>query len=111
MKLLLLLMGAAAMIGLAVPAHADETDDAFIASLQAAGFTFTDPGQAILAAKYVCSAVSGGTDMADVVKAIETKNSSLSEDKATKFTAIAASAYCPDAIKTTSATAPATAAS
>ncbi len=42
------------MIGLAVPAYADDTDDAFLASLNSAGFTYSDAGQAIRAAHYVC---------------------------------------------------------
>jgi uncharacterized protein DUF732 len=105
MKLLLTISGVAAVIGMAVPAHADDTDDAFIASLQQAGFTFTDAGQAIQAAHYVCSAASGGTAMADIAKAVQKGDSALSDDKAAKFTAIAANAYCPDAITTTSPTA------
>ncbi len=52
--------------------------------------------------------VNGGTQMPDVVKTLQSKNSSLSEDKANKFTAIAANAYCPDAISSTSSTPSAT---
>ena len=103
MKLLLILTSLAAIIGMAMPAHADSTDDAFIASLQAAGFTFPDPDRAIAAGKYVCQAVGQGTQMSDVVNTIQSKNSALSADKAAKFTAIAANAYCPDALSTTSA--------
>ena len=103
MKLLLTLTSLAAIIGMAVPAHADSTDDAFIASLQAADFTFPDPDRAIAAGKYVCQAVSQGTQIADVVKTIQSKNSALSEDKAAKFTVIAANAYCPQALSTESA--------
>jgi hypothetical protein len=40
--------------------------------------------------------------MADVVKTLQGKNPALNEDKANKFVAIAASAYCPDAISTSS---------
>jgi hypothetical protein len=103
MKLLLTLTSFAAIIGMAVPAHADSTDDAFIASLQAADFTFPDSDRAIAAGKYVCQAIGQGTQMADVVKTIQSKNSALSEDKAAKFTAIAANAYCPQALSTDSA--------
>ncbi|HWS93929.1 MAG TPA: DUF732 domain-containing protein, partial [Mycobacterium sp.] len=40
MKPLLVLTSLAAMIGMAVPANADSNDDAFLASLQAAGITY-----------------------------------------------------------------------
>jgi Protein of unknown function (DUF732) len=106
MKLVLTIFSVAAVIALAVPAHADDTDDAFLASLNSAGFTYNDPGQVIQAAHYVCSAAGGGTAMADIAKAMTSKAAALTEDKAEKFTAIAASAYCPDAI---SSSTPATA--
>ena len=102
MKLLLTLTSFAAIIGMAVPAHADSTDDAFIASLKAAGITYSDPDAAVGAGKWVCDKVNGGTDMSDVVKTLTTKNTSLNPEKASKFAAIAASAYCPDAVSTAS---------
>jgi hypothetical protein len=103
MKLLLTLTSFAAIIGMAMPAHADSTDDAFIASLKAAGITYSDPDAAVGAGKWVCDKVNGGTDMSDVIKTLTSKNSLLNPDKASKFAAIAANAYCPDAISTTSA--------
>jgi hypothetical protein len=103
MKLLLTLTSFAAIIGTAMPAHADSTDDAFIASLNAAGITYSDPDAAVGAGKWVCDKLNGGTDMSDVVHTLTTKNTSLNPDKASKFAAIAANAYCPDAISTTSA--------
>ncbi len=114
MKLLLAaLTSLAVIIGMGVPARADSTDDAFIASLQAAGFTFSDAGQTITAAHYVCHAADGGTAMADIAKAIQSKDSALSDDKAAKFTAIAATAYCPQALSSdsSSSSAPTSAAS
>lgn len=96
MKLLLAaLTSLAVIIGMGIPARADSADDAFISSLQAAGFTFTDAGQAITAAHYVCKAADGGTAMADIAKAMQSKDSALSDDKAAKFTTLAATAYCP----------------
>ena len=103
MKLILALASFAAMIGMAVPAHADSTDDSFIASLKAAGITYTDQDTVVGAGKWVCDKVSGGTDMSDVVTTLTKKNTSLNPDKASKFAAIAANAYCPDAISATSA--------
>ena len=102
MKLILALTSFAAMVGIAAPAHADGTDDSFIASLKAAGITYTDQDAAVGAGKWVCDKVSGGTDMSDVVKTLTSKNSSLNPEKASKFAAIAANAYCPDAVSTTS---------
>jgi hypothetical protein len=101
MKLLLTLTSFAAIIGMAMPAHADSTDDAFIASLKAAGITFSDPDAAVGAGKWVCDKVNGGTDMSDVVTTLTKKNTSLNPDKAAKFAAIAANSYCPDAISST----------
>ncbi|OBE98167.1 DUF732 domain-containing protein [Mycobacterium sp. 852002-10029_SCH5224772] len=98
MKLLLALSGLAVTIGLAVPAHADGTDDAFIASLHAAGISFADPDKAVGAGKWVCDTVGQGTQMPDVVKTLLSKNSALNEDKANQFAAIAANSYCPNAI-------------
>jgi hypothetical protein len=102
MKLILALTSFAAMIGIATPAHADSTDDSFIASLKAAGITYTDQDAVVGAGKWVCDKVSGGTEMSDVVKTLTSKNTSLNPEKASKFAAIAANAYCPDAISTTS---------
>jgi hypothetical protein len=102
MKLLLTMASVAAAIGMAVPAHADSTDDSFIASLKAAGITYTDADAAVGAGKWVCDKVNGGTEMSDVVKTLTTKNTSLNPEKATKFAGIAANAYCPDAVSTAS---------
>jgi len=98
-KLLTLMLSClAAVIGLAVPAHADRNDDAFLASLQAAGLTYPDPGRAIAAGKAVCNMVDQGQPMVDVVHRIQSVNPKLNEDSAAKFAAIAATAYCPQAI-------------
>src|ERR1700761_5031704 len=102
MKILLALTTFAAMIGMATPAHADSTDDSFIASLKAASISYTDQDAAVGAGKWVCDKVNGGTDMSDVVKTLTSKNSALNPEKAGKFAAIAANAYCPDAVSTTS---------
>ena len=47
MRFLPVFASVAFAIGLAVPARADGADDAFLASLQAAGITFSDPGKAV----------------------------------------------------------------
>src|ERR1700761_4747880 len=102
MKILLALTTFAAMIGMATPAHADSTDDSFIASLKAASISYTDQDTVVGAGKWVCDKVNGGTDMSDVVTTLTKKNTSLNPDKASKFAAIAANAYCPDAVSTAS---------
>lgn len=106
MKLLLIVTGFAAIIGMAVPAHADSTDDAFLASLDKASITYSDPDKAVAAGKWVCTTVKGGTGMTDVVSTLQSKNSDLSDDKANKFAAIAANAYCPDQVSSTSSATP-----
>ena len=98
MKPLLMLASIAAVVGLAAPAYADSADDQFLALLQAAGVTFPDPAKVIAAGRWVCQTVGQGTQMADVVKTIQDKNPGLHADNAAKFTAIAASVYCPQAL-------------
>ena|ERR1700742_1650859 len=98
MKSLLALLGVAAVICGAAPAYADPSDDQFLAALTAAGVTYGDPGKAISAAKWVCSTVGSGTQMADVVKTVQSQNPGLRQENAAKFTALAASAYCPKAL-------------
>ncbi len=97
MRFLLILASLAAMISMAVPAYADSTDDQFLAALGAAGLTYPDPDKAIAAGKSVCKmANDNNMRMANVVIAIHNSNPGLQWDKAAKFTAIAANAYCPD---------------
>lgn len=48
------LLVAAAAVGVASPAHADRTDDHFIAMLDARGVPYGSPGEAIRAAKEYC---------------------------------------------------------
>jgi len=99
MRLLLLTLASfGVVIGMAVPAHADGADDAFIASLNAAGISYSDADAAVGAGRWVCDKLGGGSEMSDVVKTLTSKNSSLNPDKASKFAAIAAKTYCPDAL-------------
>jgi hypothetical protein len=93
-----MLTSLAAMIGVAVPAHADSTDDAFLATVKAAGITFPDPERAIGAGRWVCKMANQGNQLADVVKTVEARNPGLSEENAAKFAAIAANTYCPNAL-------------
>ncbi|WP_231999611.1 DUF732 domain-containing protein [Mycobacterium sp. 1245852.3] len=106
MKLLLVAASFAAVIGMAVPAHADDTDDAFVASLDSAGITYSDSDTVVGAGHWVCKTLVNGTGMSDVVSTLESKNSDLSDDKANKFAAIAVNAYCPYVISNKSSPAP-----
>jgi hypothetical protein len=109
MRFLLMFAALAATIGLAVPAHADDTDDQFIAAERAAGINFDDPAKAIAAGKSVCTMASGaaggplsvspgngGMRMVNIVEAIHNSNPGLNWTKAADFTRIADNAYCPD---------------
>jgi len=97
MRFLLMLAAVTATIGLAVPAHADSTDDQFIAALGPAGINFDDPAKAIAAGKSVCTmANSSSMRMVNIVLAIHNSNPGLPWDKAADFTRIADNSYCPD---------------
>lgn len=104
MKLLLTLISLAALIGMAVPARADGNDDAFLASLQQAGLTYPNSDRVITAGKAVCDMVGRGQPMVDVVHRIQSLNPKLNEENAARFAAIAATAYCPQAISTVNGT-------
>ncbi|KKC02937.1 DUF732 domain-containing protein [Mycobacterium nebraskense] len=98
MRLFLILLGLAAAIGLAGPAYADSSDDAFLATVHAAGLTYSDPDQAITSGRSVCTLVGEGSQLADIVRMIQMLNRGLQGDDATRFAAIAANSYCPQAL-------------
>lgn len=102
MRLLLIPLAVAAAIGLAGPARADSSDDAFLATVHAAGLTYSDPEQAITSGKSVCTLVSEGSQLADVVRMIQMLNRGLQGDDASRFAAIAANSYCPQALSVSS---------
>lgn len=97
MRLLTVLAALAALIGLAVPVHADPggLDGEFLAALGKAGITFKNPDQAISAGKTACELMDSGQQELDVVKKVTEQNPGFNISGAAKFTAIAASAYCP----------------
>ncbi|BBZ74599.1 DUF732 domain-containing protein [Mycobacterium paraseoulense] len=103
MRLFLILLGVAAVVGLAGPARADGSDDAFLATVHAAGLTYSDPDQAITSGRSVCKLVSEGSQLSDVVRMIQMLDRGLQGDDATRFAAIAASSYCPQALSTSDA--------
>jgi hypothetical protein len=101
MRRFVVLLGVAATVGLAVPAQADPgnadagVDASFLDALTRAGITYTDGPNAINAAKTACGLMSQGQPELDVIQNVSTQNPGITQTNAAKFTAIAASAYCP----------------
>ncbi len=98
MRLVLLMAGAAVVIGTAAPAYADPTpkDQAFLTALSQAGLTYLNADRAITAGKQVCSLADNGMTGEEIVKNLQDRNPGFQGQGAAKFAAIAASAYCPE---------------
>jgi Protein of unknown function (DUF732) len=98
MKRLLMLTSAAAMIGMAAPAYADNppsgADADFISQLNAAGLTNQDPKKAIDAAKDMCSLLDNGTPRADIQNNLVSRNPGLTPNGAAQFMTLAEGKYC-----------------
>ena len=96
MRLLLVLFGFAATVAVAASAQADPGLDAsFLDSLAKAGITFSDGSNAINAGKTACGLMGQGQPELDVIQHVSQQNPGISQTSAAQFTAIAASAYCP----------------
>ncbi len=101
MKRLLVLFGVAAALGLPVPAQADPgsadpgVDASFLDALTKAGITFNNGAGAVNAGKTACGLMDQGQAELDVIQHVTEQNPGISTINAAKFTAIAASAYCP----------------
>ena len=99
MKRLLILTSAAAMIGMAAPAYADDPpsggDADFVSQLKAAGLTVQDPAHAIKVAKDMCSLADSGTPDTEIESNLVSLNPGLSAHGADKFMTLAAAEYCP----------------
>jgi Protein of unknown function (DUF732) len=95
------LLGIAATVGLAVPAQADPgnadvgLDGSFLDALTKAGITFTNGPNAVNAGKTACGLMKQGQPELDVIQNVAAQNPGITPTSAAKFTAIAASAYCP----------------
>lgn len=91
-----MVLGIASVFGPAIPAHADPGVDAsFVGALAKAGISFNDPNNAVDAGHTACGLMDEGKSELEVVQLVMQQNSGLSTMSAAKFTAIAASAYCP----------------
>ncbi|WP_244975440.1 DUF732 domain-containing protein [Mycobacterium kubicae] len=87
----------ALLIGLAAPASADSTDDAFITNLNTSGMNYGAPDKAIQVAKtVVCGTLSTNpnTSNADLITKV-TDATSWPPKNAAYFTGAAIQAYCP----------------
>jgi hypothetical protein len=91
------LVGIAATLCVAAPAHADpsSTDASFLDALQRADITFGNGDSAVNAGKTACGMMSQGQPELGVIQHVTEQNPGISTTSAAKFTAIAASAYCP----------------
>ncbi|SOJ56929.1 hypothetical protein MSIMFB_04407 [Mycobacterium simulans] len=84
-------------VGLATPAHADATDDAFITNLNTSGIDFGAPERAIQVAKTVVCATlrdNPNTSNADLATKV-TNATNWPPLNAAYFTGAAIQAYCP----------------
>jgi hypothetical protein len=84
-------------VGLAAPAYADATDDAFIANLNTSGMNYGAPERAIQVAKtVVCGTLSDNpnTSNADLIAKV-TNATNWPPLNAAYFTGAAIQAYCP----------------
>ena len=99
MRLLVVLAGFAATIGLAAPALADPAADAnFLAALNNAGITYQSGPDAIAIGQRACQLMDEGYAEAVVIKSMTEQNQGFTTDAATKFVQIAENVYCPQHI-------------
>jgi len=88
------LVGLLGALGAAPPAHADATDDAFIAALKAHGISHESTQSAIIAGHLVCHELAGGKPQDEIATDVM-NSSSLDGDSAGYFVAVSERAYCP----------------
>jgi Protein of unknown function (DUF732) len=84
-------------VGLATPAYADTTDDAFLANLNTSGMNYGAPDRAIQVAKtVVCGTLNGNpnTSNPDLIAKV-TNATNWPPLNAAYFTGAAIQAYCP----------------
>lgn len=79
----------------AAPAAADQTDDAFLATLSRAGVVITDRDEAIGTGHMVCDGLRRGQTTSNLVLSTM-KGTNLSARSAGIIIAAAVASYCPD---------------
>lgn len=100
MRYLPILTSVIAVVGMAIPAHADSDDDAFLAALNKAGITYSSPDRATKAGQKVCDLANSGTTELDIVRDVHELNPAFTAAKSALFVQAAASVYCPDRLST-----------
>lgn len=100
MRYLPILTAVIAGVGMAIPANADSDDDAFLAALNKAGITYSNPDRAIKAGQKVCDLVNSGTTELDIIRDVHELNPAVTAAKSALFVQAAASSYCPDRLST-----------
>ncbi len=75
-------------------AHADATDDAFVAALKAKGIKFGSPDKALVAAHEVCDELDNGKTPAQVASTVQ-GNSNMDDYHSGFFVGASIRAYCP----------------
>ena len=94
-------LGIAASLSSGVPAHADpggadpNLDARFLDALTKAGLTVISRPGAVKDGKAACGMMERGQPELDVIQHVTRQNPGLNTTRAAQFTAIAASAYCP----------------
>ena len=105
MRRLLVVLGIASSLGIAIPAHADPNGDgSFVEAVKQAGITVKDGPGAVKAGKFACGLMAQGRPEIDVVDMVSKQNPGLDTTRAAQFTAIATSAYCPQYLQRPTAT-------
>jgi Protein of unknown function (DUF732) len=108
MRRLLVLLGVAATLSLAAPAQADPAspdpglDASFLDALTKAGITYSNGPGAVNAGRAACGLMDQGQPELDVIQHVTEQNPGISTTRAAQFTAIAASAYCPQHLQSAS---------
>ena len=106
----LAVLGVAAALGMAPPAHADpgssdpNLDASFLDALTKAGITVISRSGAVKDGKAACGMMEQGQPELDVIQHVTRQNPGLNMTRAAQFTAIAASAYCPQFLQRASNT-------
>lgn len=96
--MLLVCASFAAVVGAAMPAHADPVgnpDANFLAALDLAGVPYKSGGVAIRVGKKACELMDQGHSEADVIQSVLAENAGFTLSEATSFTTSAVNAYCP----------------
>lgn len=92
----LITVGAAALVGLAAPAHADTDPDAiFLNAVDQAGIEYTNPQEAVAVGREVCDYLQAGHSPDAAARALRISNRTLSAKNTARFVVFSQTAFCP----------------